>query len=208
MAKKRKSNKSTPAEDYYKLKTQAVEDLATADESNSPEVPEEELAKYGARKKKGIPNWLKVCFIKFWFPAAVCYFFLWGLGAYMNSMLDLLFVTAIGLGMVTDLLTNNALRFFAETEGANDKWMMFPKKRYMTFFWNILYAFLLLFLVFNIYNGLNLLIISITGAPGDSVPLGVEPILFGVFYLLCDTALVALKNLIVSRVKSAGGGNV
>jgi len=205
MAKKHpnKEHKGKPAADYYKLKTQAVDDLVSADETNAPEVSEEELKQYGAKKKRGIPNGVKVCFIKFWFPAAVCYFFFWGLGGYMASMLDLMFITAIALGMVTDLLTNNALRFFAETEGANDKWMMFPKKRYVTFIQNILYAFALLFLVFCIYTGLNQLIIALTHAPADSVPLGVEPILFGVFYLLCDMALVAGKNFLAGRLKAA-----
>lgn len=212
MAKKHpskdKERESKPAADYYKLKTQAVDDLVGANETNAPPVSDEELKRYGARKKSGIPNGVKVNFIKFWFPAAVCYFFFWGLGGYMASMLDLMFVTAIVLGMVTDILTNNALRFFAETEGANDKWMMFPQKRFITFIQNILYAFVLLFLVFCIYTGLNQLIIALTHAPANSVPLGVEPILFGIFYLLCDTALVAGKNFLAGKLKAAKNKNV
>lgn len=210
MARKRphKEEGGRPAADYYKLKTKAVDDLVSADESNAPPVSEEELKRYGARRKSGLPNWLKVNFIKFWFPASVCYFFFWGLGGYMSSMLDLMFVTAIVLGMVTDILTNNALRFFAETEGGNDKWMMFPRKRYATFFLNIFYAFVLIFLVFCIYTGLNQLIIALTHAPADSVPLGVEPILFGLFYLLCDTALVALKDLCAGKLRGAKNKNL
>ena len=42
--KKRPSPSQAPAaEDYYDLKTKAVDDLVNADESNSPEVSEEEL---------------------------------------------------------------------------------------------------------------------------------------------------------------------
>ncbi len=210
MAKKHppKGQEDKPAADFYKLHTQAVDDLVSADETNAPPVSEEELRRYGARKKHGIPNGVKICFIKFWFPAAVCYFFFWGLGGYVSSMLDLMFVTAIALGMVTDLLTNNVLRFFAETEGANDRWMMFPKKRYATFFLNILYAFVLLFMVFCIYTGINQILIALTAAPAGSVPLGVEPILFGAFYLLCDTALVAVKNLCAGKLRGAKNKNV
>jgi len=211
MAKKRPrkgQEGGQPAADYYELKTKAVDDLVTADESNAPPVSEEELKRYGARKKDGIPNWAKVNFIKFWFPASVCYFFFWGLGGYMTSMLDLMFVTAIVLGMVTDILTNNALRFFAETEGANDKWMMFPRKRYATFILNILYAFVLMFLVLCAYTGINQALIALTRAPAGSVPLGVEPILFGAFYLLFDTALVALKNLCAGKLRGAKNKNL
>ena len=142
MAKKKRGGSSLKptAENYYDLKTKAVDDLVNADESNSPQVTDEELERYGGRKKRGLPNWLKVCFIKFWFPASVCYFFFWGLSGYVADMLDLMFVTAVVLGMVTDLLTNNVLRFFAQTEGENDRWMMFPKKRFITFFLNIFYS--------------------------------------------------------------------
>lgn len=203
MAKKKRggSSQAPTAENYYDLKTKAVDDLVSADESNSPEVSEEELERYGGKKKNGIPNWLKVCFIKFWFPASVCYFFFWGLSGYVADMLDLMFVTAIVLGMVTDILTNNVLRFFAQTEGGNDGWMMFPKKRFITFFLNIFYSFLLMFLVFSIYTGINKILIAITGAPEDSVLLGVGPILFGVFYLICDLLLTAGKNFLAGQFR-------
>lgn len=199
MAKKRKDlpPEESPITDYYDLKTQAVDDLATADETNSPQVSQEELQKYRGRKGKGLPEWLKLGFIKFWFPAAVCYFFLWGLSLYLSSMLDLLFVTGLALGAVTDILTNNALRFFAQTEGANDKWMMFPRKGFFTLFQNIFYAFVLLFLVYSVYVGINRTFILLTGASPDTVFLGVEPILFGVFYLGADQLLIWLKGLLV-----------
>lgn len=203
MAKKKRGGSSPKptAENYYDLKTKAVDDLVNADESNSPQVTDEELERYGGRKKRGLPNWLKVCFIKFWFPASVCYFFFWGLSGFVADMLDLMFVTAVVLGMVTDLLTNNVLRFFAQTEGENDRWMMFPKKRFITFFLNIFYSFLLMFLVFSIYTGVNKILIAITGAPEDSVLLGVGPILFGVFYLICDLLLTAGKNFLAGQFR-------
>lgn len=199
MAKKNPSDPERIPEEYYKLKTEAVEDLASADESNSPEVSEEELEKYGARRKGWMPHWLKMCLVKFWFPAAVCYFFFWGLSGYVTSMTDLMFVTAIVLGMITDLLTNNALRSMADEEGGNDSWMMYPKKGMASFFLNILHGFVVLFLVMCIYAGINKAAIALTGAAEDSVPLGVEPILFGVFYLLCDLALIAGKNFLTRR---------
>lgn len=199
MAKKRKDlpQEESPAAGYYDLKTKAVNDLATADETNSPPVSREELQKYRGRKGKGLPEWLKLGFIKFWFPAAVCYFFFWGLSLYLPSMLDLLFVTGLALGAVTDILTNNALRFFAETDGANDTWMMFPKKGFITLLQNIFYAFVLLFLVYSAYVGINKAFIALTGASPDTVFLGVEPVLFGLFYLGADQLLISLKHLLI-----------
>ncbi len=189
-----------PAESYYRLKTKAVDDLIHADSSNSPKVSPEELRRY-TRRGLRVPEWGKVLFIKFWFPAAVCFFFLWGLGTYLN-LLDLLFVTALALGVVTDLLTNNVLRFAAPTEGANDRWMMYPQKRYITLFQNIIHSCVVLFLVYTIYNVINAAVLAVTGAQ-DAIPLGVEPILFGVFYMLCDTLLIEAKHLCVRIVTDA-----
>ncbi len=204
MAKKRKPNKSTPAVDYYKLKTQAVDDLVTADEKNSPEVSEEELVKYGARKKKGIPDWLKVCFIKFWFAGAVWFFMAMGLG--LSHPLDQIVIVGVVLGMVTDLLTNNMLRFTAPADGAHDKWMMFSTKRYATFFLNIPYAMLLIFLALLIYAGVDLVVNLIAGTQGVKYLMG-EPVTFGLFTMLCDLALVGLKNRFVQWLQPTQSGH-
>ncbi len=181
------------AADYYKLHTKAVDDLINADEANSPEVSAEELAKYSHRKIR-LSDWIKVLLIKFWFNGAVCFFFFWGLGNYLADLLDQLFVLGVAMGVLTDLMVNNILRFYAKTEGENDRWMMFPKKGFASFPLNILYSFVVLFFVYTLYNVINLVIVRFTGAV-DSVPLGVEPILFGLFYLAFDLLFLSLKHL-------------
>lgn len=209
MAAGRKKKEQEPAREperdaaeYYRLKTQAVEDLVTADESNSPVVSEEELNKYRGRVRKTIPQWLKVSLIKAWFYGAVCFFFLWGLGGYMADSLDLFFITAIALGMVTDLLVNTILRYYAKTDGANDRWMMIPRRGVAGFFLNILYAFIVLGLVDMLYNVINIAILSVTRAK-DTVPVGVEPILFGLLCMGVDTGLIELKHLMTGMISDA-----
>lgn len=205
MSKRQKTRgtgeRKSPAE-YYKLNTKAVEDLVSADESNSPQVSEEELNRYRSGGRVKLAGWVKILFIKFWFPAAVCYFFIWGLGVYVTNLLDMLVITGIALGMVTDILTNNVLRWFARTEGEHDRWMMFPKKRYWTFPLNILYAWLVLYLVVMLYNMINVLVNMVTGA-GGTVVLGVEPVLFGLFYMGFDTLLIEAKHLCGRILKDA-----
>lgn len=204
MSKRKKGEPQKPEitkqADYYKLKTQAIEDLVTADESNSPEVSAEELRRYQSGPKLKIADWVKLLFVKAWFPGCVCFFFIWGLGGMVADQLDLLFITGIALGVVTEMLTNNVLRFLEKKPGGNDRYMMFPQKGYITFPLNILYAFVLLFLVYTLYNIINLVIIQLTGMV-DKVPLGVEPILFGIFYLGFDMILIQGKHLILDIVK-------
>ena len=200
-----KSNIAKEA-NYYKLKTQAIKDLVEADESNSPEVSEEELAKYRSGPKFKVADWVKLLFIKFWFAGAVCFFFIWGLSGYMADYLDTLFVTAIAMGIVTDILTNNALRFFAATPGANDRYIMVTKRGFISFFLNTLYAFVVMFLVYSMYAVINYTIIRITGRT-DTIPLGVGPILFGLFYLGADLLLIKCKHTITDIVRKAKSTN-
>ena len=204
MSKRKKGEPQKPEitkqADYYQLKTQAIEDLVTADESNSPEVSPEELRKYQSGPKLKVADWVKLLFVKAWFPGCVCFFFIWGLGGMVADQLDLLFITGIALGVVTEMLTNNVLRFLEKKPGGNDRYIMFPQKGYITFPLNILYAFVLLFLVYTLYNIINLVIIQLTGVV-DKVPLGVEPILFGLFYLCFDMILIQGKHLILDIVR-------
>jgi len=192
---KRKQDKNTKIEKeskYYELKTDAVKALVEADEKNSPEVSEEELRKYTSRSRFNVPHWLKMAFIKFWFAGAVCFFFMWGLSGYLADMLDTLFVTGLALGIVTDLMTNNVIRFFARTPGENDRWIMVTIRGYASFPLNILYAFVVLFFVYSLYNMINVGYVMATGK-SDVVILGVGPILFGMFYLMFDLLFIRYK---------------
>ena len=68
MARKNKAparEEIRPASEYYKLNTKAVEDLVTADESNSPEVSEEELKKYRSHRRLELGDTLKALLLKF-----------------------------------------------------------------------------------------------------------------------------------------------
>ena len=198
--KKRRDSRSVPGNreetsaSYYELKTQAVEDLVNANEENSPAVSREEIRKYTSRGRLKLADWVKLLLIKWWFAAAVCFFFLWGLGTYVPHLLDLLVITAIASGFVTDLLTNNVLRFVAPARGANDRWMMYPRKGFISLPLNLLHASVVLFLVYTAYNALSAGMIALSGMEETAVPLGVEPILFGLLYLGFDLLLIALKH--------------
>lgn len=195
----RKKNAPPPrderrAAEYYRLNLKAVDDLVEADVSNSPKVSEEELRKYRSGPKLRLSEGLKALLIKAWFNGATCFFFLWGLGTYLNDPLDQLVILGLALGAVNDLLTNNIYRFYARTPGANDRWMMFPQPAFWTLPLNLVYAFVLLFCVVTTYNAVNAAIIHLTRAASDSVPLGVGPILFGVFATAWDTVFITIKH--------------
>ena len=199
MSKTRKDRPQGPEiekqSEYYRLKTEAVNDLVTASPENSPPVSEEELRKYRSGPKMKIADWAKLLFVKFWFAGAVCFFVIWGLGGFFASELDLLFVTGIVLGMVTDLLTNNVLRFFEKKPGENARWIMVTRRGTAGLFLNVFYGFVILALVWGLYNLINLAAAGLTGQP-DQVAFGVEPVFFGLFCLGFDLLLLQAKRLL------------
>ena len=186
----------------YSLKSEVVETLANADKEEVPEYTQEELDRYRSKSLFKTPDALKLILIKVWFAGAVCYFFLWGLGPYLGNSLDMLFVLGIALGMVTDLLTNNVIRFIEKEVGANDKWMMVPGKKTGSMLLNSVYFLLVVVCVYMLYNLINLGINTITGDM-DAVPLGVEPILFGVFCTMFDVLFISIKHLVKGLLKKS-----
>ncbi len=201
MSKKRKQPQQSEkkgTENYYKLNTEAVDRLVNA--KDAPEVSEAEIRKYKSGGKFKIPTWLKILFVKFWFGGAVCYFFLWGLGNYING-LDKLAVVALGLGMVTDLMVNHVMRALETEKGEYDKWIMVGVRKWWSIFLNVIYAGVLLFCIINMYTAINYILY---GSPENSENvLGVEPLLFGLMYCLFDLLFITMKNTLKKIIRDA-----
>ena len=198
-----KNDKQPREASYYQLHTDAVEDLVSATKENTPRYSEEELNKYRRNKaKRKFPQWLKVLGIKTWFYGAVCFFVFWGLGLYLADQWDLYFVAAIVLGMVTDLLINHFLRFTEKLPGGSKKWMMVTRRGTAGFFMNLLYGFLLMFLIVTAYNMINMGIVAIFGS--ENAPLlHVEPLGFGLIAMGADTLCVTIRNTLRKIVEDA-----
>ncbi len=177
----------------YNLKSKAVEDLA---DDTAPEYSEEELNRYRSKRGFHIPQWLKMVFLKFWFAGAVCYFILWGLGMYLKGI-DMLFVLGVVLGMVTDLLLNNVIRFMEKLPGANDQWMLVTRKGMTGFGLNLLYGCVIIACVATAYAGIFVL------ADAMKINVGAEPILFGLLCTAFDMLFIGMKRLFLSILQDA-----
>ena len=204
MSKKSNSPLNTEkTSNHYKLNTKAVDRLVNAskmDASSASKLPDP-AKEYRSGILDRIPDFVKAIFVKFWFYGAVCYFILWGMGIYVPNDLDMMILMSVVLGLITDILVNNALRFIETLPNANNKWMMFPQKKFWTIFANIIYAFVIYNCVGWFYHVLNVLAISITGK--EQIVFSVEPILFGVFYVLFDLLLICMKNLMKMIISDA-----
>lgn len=205
MAKKKDKEANIPKQDttnYYGLKKEAVERLVNADKKTYPKTKGDPGKQYRSGFLDRIPSWVVALFIKFWFNGAVCYFVFWGLGLYVKDMLDMIVLLGVVMGMITDLLVNNSLRFFESYDGQNSRWMMFPQKKHWTIFANVIYCMVVLFGVIWIYEIINIVGNNIRGTVNEII-LGVEPIMFGIFFMLVDLCFTGIKNLMRSIIADA-----
>lgn len=186
----------------YDLNSKAVDDLVNADTEDVPQYSEEELGKYRKKSRFSIPAWIKVVLIKAWFAGAVCYFILWGVSMYVPGMIEMMFVLSVVMGMATDLLVNNVLRFIEKIPGENDRWLMVRRKGIVGFGLNLLYGFVIIFCVYTFYDVVNFLIITAAGLE-DTLPLGVEPILFGLLCMGFDMLFIGCKRLMGKILRDA-----
>lgn len=204
MAKKK--NKTVEVEEkienYYDLKTDAVQRLLNAEKKEYPKTKKDPGRAYRSSFIDKIPSWILALFVKFWFSGAVCYFIFWGLGLYIGNMEDMIVILAIVLGMVTDIGVYNVFRFFETYKGQNTKWMMFPQKGWWTFILNIPYALVVLLGVMWFYQMLNAGLNMMNGSEGIMY-VGVEPLLFGLSYMAIDVLLIFIKNTLISILADA-----
>lgn len=223
MSKKKKKQKETTIENYYDLKSDAVDELVEAlktgegDEklsTNISEITGEEPAKtkggkdfdpYKIDKLSKLPVWLKALFIKWWFAGLVCYFVNMGLGTYFQSdsqQTDLFFLSGLVLGLVTELFVNPIFRMLESDDKEYNNYMMFPFpfKAYWTFFTNLIYYLAVLIVVNFMYLGLNQFIV-LCGGSATSIHVGVEPLLYATFAVIADMAFIGIKDLIVHIIK-------
>ncbi len=200
--KKPEKEPDRSAAEYYRLNTKAVDDLVTADVSNSPKVSRKELDKYRSGPKIHLSDWVKVILVKWWFAGAVCFFFLWGLGTVVPNRENQLIITGLGLGFVTDLLVNKIFRYYEKTPGGNNRWMMVTKKGFISLPLNVIYAFVLLACIVGTYNAVNAVWLAASGQQ-DTIPVGVGPILFGLFATVWDLIFLGMKQMLKRIISDA-----
>jgi len=177
-------------EKNYDFHSSAVDDLVDAQHGRTKAYDERELRQYRTRKGIIIKDWIKVILLKWWFAGVVCYFMFWGLNSYLPNHLDKLFVVSIAMGLVTDLLQNTMLSFMEKTPHANDRWQMFPKTKIISLLLNILYAFVLVYCVYQTYESAH-------------ISFGVEPIFFGILYTAFDLLFIGIKRTCIRIFKDA-----
>lgn len=206
---KKQNEEQLDNQEVYKLNKKAIDVLveahseaAQADEPAEKIAIEKDIKRFTGNKfLQKIPVWVKAILIKYWFNGMICFFFFWGIGEFLADSLDAWFLMSVAHGLAIDLLVNNIFRFIESDKLEYSKYAMFPRKKLWTIFANVLYAAIVCGLVMLTYNQINIWIIAARGLEKNAVPLGVEPLLYGLFYLAFDMLFISAKNMIILLFK-------
>ena len=218
MAKKKKKIQETTIENYYDLKVDKIDELVAALREEPPETDSNDLTMFisdctgnddpknytrSGKKKEfdpyktdflgKIPTWVKALFIKWWFAGMCCYFIIWGLDF---NALDKLVLLGLVEGIIVDILVNPLFRYLESDKKEFNPYMMFPFpfKAFWTFFTNVIYYTVITVCIGAVYGFIHDLL---------NMGIGVEPLLFGVFFVILDMACIGIKDLIVYLVKKS-----
>ncbi|MDD4244169.1 MAG: hypothetical protein PHG08_07680 [Bacilli bacterium] len=204
--KKEKKNKQEDVTNYYNLKLDAVDQLVDAfsEEENQKgkkvNIAKEYQNAYKPDKLAQIPTWIKALFVKYWVAGAICYFGYMGLHYYFPGVLDIVVIVGVITGIVTDLLVNTAFRYFQSGDQEYNKFMLIPVsgKKIWPLICNIIYGIMVALVIWVLYILINHLIASMKGLPLGTPTIGVEPLLYGLLFIIVDMFFIMIKNFFVS----------
>ncbi len=182
----------------YRLESPEVERLLHA--KDAPPVSDDELRRF-QKKKSGLslPLSVKALAVKAWFYGMVCYFVIWGLGFYLRDTLDLLFVTGLIQGMVTDLLANGVVRRMKGGEVATEAYILISSKGLKGFVLNLMGGLAVAVLIYTVYGAIHTAI----AYAGSSYVFGVEPIAYGLLGMGAEMLLILCKRTLRRIVMDA-----
>lgn len=155
------------------------------------------------QKIRGINDNVKIVICRWWFSAAVCFFIAFGLNlGNQETTFELIFFLGLGMGIANILLFNPIIMsvFDIKRRGKIANKKMSERTVLEGTFYLLSEIFKSMFSVYIvswIYQGINVAINTIKDYPSTHVNLGVEPILFGVFFVVVYQLLGLVWDLIV-----------
>lgn len=182
-------------------KFNSIEEEIAYKSKNQEEEIEKDLDPYKIDRLSSFPMWILILIIKWWFAGAIYYFAYMGILVQTTDGSTEAIIGGVILGAVLDILVNRVIRFIEREKGANEKYILITTKKYVSFILNMLYGLLIsLFITY----GVGFLVTKIAQLFGHTGSVGMEPITFGIMFVLIDLGLIKIKNLIIKSKAKRG----
>lgn len=151
-----------------------------------------------------IPDKVKINVCRWWFFGALFFLIAWGTNISSNK-LDLIFFMGVGIGIGNIFIFNPLMYsiFDVERNGKLINKKYYERKVLEGVFVKLAEIFKCLlcsFLVWAIYQGINISFINILNLDENKIPFPAEPICYGIFFLLMYLGISAIVDLII-RIK-------
>lgn len=141
------------------------------------------------------PLWLKVLMAKFWIAGAAFYFVGFGMPQISQGVIDKIFTLGLILGPVNALIMYPLVYYLCRTEDLADKYVFIKNKSAIRILLHVLYNWLLIIIIAYTYQLINFVINAVMHYEKGVIKFGVEPIFFGLFYLLFDFLLIKVRHM-------------
>ncbi len=152
-----------------------------------------------------MPSWIKILLLKYWVAAAAFFFFLIGNPitqgmTNLSVMLDYTYIfLGLGLGLLNDIIVRNIVRFMKNSKDDTFRYNLINFRGVLSFFANLLYAYILLIPCIFICSAMSEKGIFINFL---SVKGGMDPLTFAFIFCVLDVIIIFIKDLIIYIYKN------
>lgn len=158
-----------------------------------------ELHPYKTSFFSKIPLKVRIPLIKWWFMGAIYYFVGWGLPQFRSSGIDTIFILGLIIGLVNITVLQYIIKELSVSPDVYNIYLSIRNKSVLRGLISVIYGWIIAALIATTYELLNRLFIIVFSLKENTVSIGVEPILFGILYVLFDGVWMLIRNFIFRK---------
>ncbi len=136
------------------------------------------------------PKGLKISIAKWWFAASTYYFIGFGMPNIMQSSIDVIFNLGLVLGALSALILYPLINYITKVEGDGVLYKAVKTQSPLRIIYLVMYNWLMVTIIAYSYQLINFVINSVMHFEKGTIKFGVEPILFGIFYMMFDRFVI------------------
>lgn len=147
-----------------------------------------------------VPNWAKIAFVKWWVAGAIYYFVGFNMPSISQTIIDIVFSMGLIAGVAGAFVLYPLIKYLCIPEEDYVKFIVIRSNSPLRIIFHVMYNWVVFAMIAFSYVGINAVINAAMHYDKGTASFGAEPILFGLFYILFDMALVKLV-LVVRKNK-------
>lgn len=150
------------------------------------------------------PTWVKIIITKWWFTAATYYFVGFGMPHIKQSAIDVIFNMGLVIGALSALILYPLINYITKIKNNANDYKAIKSQSPLRIIYLVGYNWLVVAMIAYSYQIINMIINGLMHYESGTIRFGVEPILFGVFYVMLDVLLIKAIDKIAKVTRPKG----